>query len=365
MKHILHSLRSRLSRTPKSIIKPYQPSSHSKREYDIYKPRPQSYWYDDGSKWMHSNDTPPPIITSPNINTTTFRLISWNIDMLIGFAEPRMRAALTYLSTIVSSTPAEIPVIVFFQEMIQTDLKQIRDAEWIQEKFFITELDGKNWSSDYYGTTTLVDRRLRVQSVFRVPWVSKFQRDGLFVDVALSASSSEVSSEKANSKALRLCNTHLESLVADPPVRPLQLGAASPYLHDPKVASGVLAGDLNAIQPFDRTLHSDNILKDAYLALGGQEDSDEGFTWGYQVPQAVREKFGCSRMDKILFTGALDVKHFERIGMGVKVEEEVVVREMSEKGDGEWVTDHYGVMGDFVLDERWEFEVGGDGGESV
>ena len=41
------------------------------------------------------------------------------------------------------------------------------------------------------------------------------------------------------------------------------------------------------IEPFDRKLHSDNGLKDAYLELGGKEDSDDGFTWGQQAPKAL------------------------------------------------------------------------------
>ena len=49
----------------------------------------------------------------------------------------------------------------------------------------------------------------------------------------------------------------------------------------------VLAGDLNAIEPFDRTLHLDNGLKDAYLELGGKEDSEDGYTWGQQAPKAL------------------------------------------------------------------------------
>jgi tyrosyl-DNA phosphodiesterase 2 len=262
--------------------------------------------------------------------------------MLIGFAEPRMSAALHHLSTIISDTASNLPVVIFLQEMTTSDLKQITETPWIQSKFYITEPDSQTWRSSLYGTTTLVDRRLRVGNVFRVPWVSKFERDGLFVNLSLSSGLNEFD------KVLRLCNTHLESLVADPPVRPLQLQAAAPYLHGEQVYAAILAGDLNAIQPFDRTLHSDNNFKDAYLELGGQEDSDEGYTWGYQVPQALRERFGCSRMDKILFSGKVEAKNIMRIGMGVKVEGEQG-GEMRDGGEDGWVTDHYGVMGDFEL----------------
>jgi tyrosyl-DNA phosphodiesterase 2 len=320
-----------------------------------YQPRPQDYWsYTTDGIWQ--SILPAQRLPSTNMehptNPKAIRLISWNIDVLIGFAEERMRAALQYLDEVVASTPAETLVVIFLQEMGQSDLEQIRQANWIMKRFNITELDHRNWLGPLYGTTTLVDRRLTIKDVFRAPWVSKFDRDGLFVDVALAHP--KASNEQG--KVLRLCNTHLESLVADPPVRPLQLAAAAKHLKHTNVACALLAGDLNAIQPFDRTLHSENDLKDAYLELGGHEDNDDGFTWGYQVPQWMRDRFGCSRMDKILLRGTIQPERFERIGVDVKVAENV--REQVQKEiEGGWVTDHYGVMGDFELMEGWQLDM--------
>jgi tyrosyl-DNA phosphodiesterase 2 len=183
-----------------------------------------------------------------------------------------------------------------------------------------------------------VDRRFNIEKIFRVPWVTKFERDGLFVDI-----------KGSKGQVVRLCNTHLESLAADPPVRPLQLASAAKYLHADNAQAALLAGDLNAIQPFDRTLHTENRLKDAYLELGGKEDTEDGYTWGHQVPQWMIDKFGCSRMDKILYSGATRVKTLERIGVGVKVAEDKR-QEMRDIGCEEWVTDHYGLMGELQLD---------------
>ncbi|KAJ4373042.1 hypothetical protein N0V83_003333 [Neocucurbitaria cava] len=293
-----------------------------RREDAFYNPRPQGYFSPaENGTWTSSTTAPqsPTVAFSgPPTNPKAIRLISWNIDVLVGFAEERMSAALEYLETLVSSTPADTPLVIFLQEMGLSDLDQIRASKWIHQRFNATDLDNKNWLSPLYGTTTLIDRRLKINNVFRVPWFSKFDRDGLFVDIALEGPSGADSS----STVMRLCNTHLESLVADPPVRPAQVAAASPYLHAPAVTSALLAGDLNAIQPFDRTLHSENNLKDTYLELGGAEDSDEGYTWGYQVPQWMKDKFGCSRMDKIFFAGEVTPRAFERIGAGVKVKEE-------------------------------------------
>jgi tyrosyl-DNA phosphodiesterase 2 len=320
-----------------------------------YKPRKQDYWHavTDGT-WQPISppQLPSSAIPEPAIDTEAIRLISWNIDVLVGYAEERMRAALQYLDRLIALTPNEVPVVVFLQEMGQSDLEQIRDAVWIKQRFNIAEIDHLHWLSPYYGTNVLVDRRLAIKNIFRVPWVSKFDRDGLFVDIALT----NTQDPHGNPKLLRLCNVHLESLVANPPVRPSQMALASQYLKKPEVAASLVAGDMNAIQPFDRTLYSENGLRDAYLELGGQEDSDDGYTWGYQVPQWLRDKFGCSRMDKILLRGALQPRKFERIGMGVKVDE-AVRQEVETEVEGGWVTDHYGVMGDFALTEGWSLHV--------
>lgn len=267
--------------------------------------------------------------------------------MLVPFGHERMTAALQYLERLVTSTPPDTATVIFLQEMTASDLDLITSSQWIQDRFKITDKDGSSWLSPHYGTTTLVDDRLNVAKVFRVPFLSKFDRDGLFVDITLASTS-----QPNVPQVLRLCNVHLESLVADPPVRPHQLIAAAAYLHDPDVACALLAGDLNAIEPFDRSLHSKNQLRDAYLALGGEEDSEEGYTWGYQVPEPMRRRFGCSRMDKILFSGEVEVKKFERIGMDVTVAEDK--QEMITKaGELVWVSDHYGVLGDFETSGAW------------
>lgn len=89
-------------------------------------------------------------------------------------------------------------------------------------------------------------------------------------------------------------------------------------------------------------------MKDAYLEGGGQEDSHAGYTWGYQSYAELREKFGCSRLDKVLYCGKCEVKGLERIGIGVRVEESKRMK-MRSFGALEFVTDHYGLMGDVVV----------------
>lgn len=356
--HIPRELKVTMTSQPSAIMQALKASLSSGPAKQLdnarYQPRSQDYWYaDTDGTWQPNSTVQPSSLPRQGrpMNPKTIRLISWNIDVLIGFAEERMRAALQYLDQVVAYTHGETALVVFLQEMGRSDLEQIREAEWVKQRFNITELDNQNWLGPFYGTTTLLDRRLTIKNVFRAPWISRFDRDGLFVDIALT----NTQPGNDNKKVLRLCNTHLESLIADPPVRPLQLAAASKILKENSVASALIAGDFNAIQPFDRTLHSENDLKDSYLELGGQEDSDDGFTWGYQVPQWMRDKFGCSRMDKILLRGDVQPKSFERIGVDVKVAEEE--REKVQKEiEGGWVTDHYGVMGDFEFTDGWQLQ---------
>ncbi|KAL1956879.1 hypothetical protein VTO42DRAFT_6727 [Malbranchea cinnamomea] len=278
------------------------------------------------------------------------RVLTWNIDAMIPFDRPRMAAALKHLESMVSSPPApftaDTPAIILLQEMRESDLDMIQETPWIQKGFTITDVDSEHWPTSY-GTTMLIDRRLTVANVFRVPWVSRFGRDGLFVDIHVPVA------DDRSRRLLRVCNTHLESLPSDQPIRPKQVAAAAEHLHAPEVHGAVLAGDMNAIQPSDRHIAAENKFKDAYLELGGVEDADEGFTWGYQCAEWMRLRFGCSRMDKVFYSGGFAARQLTRIGVDVRVEEEDVVRQMQQEGLGGWVTDHYGLMAELeILPER-------------
>lgn len=190
------------------------------------------------------------------------------------------------------------------------------------------------------GTCILIPKTLPIKAVFRVRYDnSEMQRDGLFVDISLP-----------DNKTLRVCATHLESLVARPPIRPGQLATAAKFLHQADI--GILAGDLNAIEPFDQTLHLENNLKDAYLERGGQEGDEAGMTWGQMAFKWQRERFGLTRMDKVLFCGQVELLNFGTFGMGVEVEDEADRQEMVIKLDGlekAWVTDHLGIRADFSV----------------
>lgn len=257
----------------------------------------------------------------------------------------RMTIALNHLRSLVERSSH--PSIIFLNETLDSDLTLIQQQDWIRSGYHITDTSTEHWESGHYGTTILVHHSLPIQQVFRVHFsATKMERDGLFVD--LNFPSTSAGTEKP-AKTIRVCTTHLESLIANPPLRPAQVTTTAKYLHAPEVAGGLMGGDFNAIQPFDRTLHSENNLKDAYLEHGGKEDDDAGYTWGQMAPVRQREIFGCSRMDKLFYCGALQCVSFERFGLWVKVEDAAIEKElMQDEGmDGGWVTDHAGVAGVF------------------
>lgn len=184
----------------------------------------------------------------------------------------------------------------------------------------------------------LVPKSMVITDVFRVHYTqTDMSRDALFVEVYLRG------------KNVRLCTTHLESLVARPPLRPRQLAEAARHLHN--ADAGILGGDLNAIERFDRNLHTLNSLKDAYLETGQEEGSEAGMTWGQMAATSSRERHGLTRMDKILYCGGVRLQGFGTFGMDVQVANEsdrqsLIEEEGLEKG---WVTDHLGVKADFLL----------------
>ncbi|KUI63929.1 Tyrosyl-DNA phosphodiesterase 2 [Cytospora mali] len=286
-----------------------------------------------------------------NINSseiTNIALYTWNIDFLLPFAEARMKAALAYLDRLTNpeSLPPTTAAVIFLQECTPSDLTTIAATPWVQARYHLTDVDPTNWATTHYGTTMLVDSRVLITAAFRVHYSkTRMDRDALFVDISLGP----------DSKTIRLCNTHLESLAFDPPFRPHQMQLIARYMHEEHVHAALAAGDFNAIQLFDRTLHEDgnNNLKDAFLELGGKEDTDEGFTWGQQAATKLREQFGCSRMDKVYFCGGVKLVRLERFGEDVLTEGEDESKQIVELGfEKPWVTDHLGVMAEVEIVPR-------------
>ena len=226
----------------------------SKRKFNFpwkrQEPYEQPYFlYNDSTKsWQPGRPSP----THSSSQVSAFEILSWNIDFMLPFPNQRMQVALDHLQTLISSSPH--PSIIFLNECLVSDLQLIQSQPWIQQSYHITDLNDEYWESGHYGTTTLIPKSLPISKVFRVHYeATKMERDVLCVDLSIS------------NKIVRVCNSHLESLIADPPLRPRQAETASTFMHASEVHGSVIGGDFNAIQPFDCTLHSDNDLLDAYL----------------------------------------------------------------------------------------------------
>ncbi|KAK5123358.1 hypothetical protein LTR85_002790 [Meristemomyces frigidus] len=314
--------------------------------WEVDKPSNQSYYSWRDGKWQASDpsSTDSQETSGGKSEVKSLALYSWNIDFMLPFPDSRMRAAICHLeSEHIAKQDPSFATVIFLNECLQSDLKLIAKDPWVRQTFQITDIDGTNWQSGHYGTMTLIDKRLPIESCFRVHYSkTRMERDGLFVDIALGTPG----------KPIRLCNTHLESLAFEPPFRPPQLALCASYMHDNKAIHGaILAGDLNAIQDFDKHLHTDKHLKDAYLELGGREDDAEGgHTWGQQAATVQRERFGTCRMDKVLYCGGVQCKTFEHFGAGIEVEEEGEREGIVKLGfDKPWITDHLGVKAVFEL----------------
>ncbi|KAI1805656.1 Endonuclease/exonuclease/phosphatase [Daldinia bambusicola] len=312
-------------------------------------PHPQPlFTYDPSTHaWTPVAEAKPSRKDHTGSEITRLKLYSWNIDFMLPFAQARMAAALAHLHDLTSKLPSSTAAVIFLQECVEEDLATIGGTEWVRNKFNRTDVDWSNWQA-YYGTTTLVDRRLDVAACFRVHYAqTRMERDALFVDTVLSSSSSS-----GARKTVRLCNSHLESLALEPPLRPAQARLMATHMRAEGVHAGIAAGDFNAVQAFDRTLHVDNGLKDAYLEVsGGKEDAEEGYTWGQQAATSLRGRFGCSRMDKVYFTsGGLRLHGFERFGRDVLVSGEEEGEKIRELGfEKAWITDHLGVTAEFEV----------------
>lgn len=317
--------------------------------WNLDEPYPQAYHAFDPATSSWTPKSPSLTASASTVadgnRITNIALYTWNIDFMLPFPEARMRPALSHLGSLTKPNPPTTASVIFLQECIPSDLVTIAATPWVRERYCLTDLDSTNWATTHYGTVTLVDARLPITAAFRVHYSqTRMDRDAFFVDVSLGLDNGSNKSNN-NRNTIRLCNSHLESLAFDPPFRPPQMQLIARYLHEEHVYAALAAGDFNAIQPFDRTLHGDNDLRDAYLELGGQEDDDKGFTWGQQAATKLREQFGCSRMDKVYFCGGVKLVKFERFGEDVLAEGEDQGKQIVALGfEKPWVTDHLGVM---------------------
>ncbi|CAN8098943.1 unnamed protein product [Discula destructiva] len=330
-------------------------SGQTRKQLEEYTPQPQPYFTHTGSAWKPIDSGQQQLASAPASPVTSLRLATWNIDFSTPCPQARMASALTYLQTLVGCTPASTAVILCLQELKQDipmpserddadlvdrairaptspaadDLGQIAAAPWVRDRFHLSDLTTSYWRCAY-NSVTLVDKRLAILQVARLPFVSVFRREALLVDIALKPASGTSPAGNAEASILRICNVHLDSLGDESRLRPVQWIACAKYLQDKEggVVAWILLGDCNANNTSDETIPLENGFRDANLELGGEENDPKG--------------------------SPLRLNKLEKFAVGLRVEDDAARRALTEERPGlDFVTDHYGLMADFEIGTSW------------
>ncbi|EGN99257.1 hypothetical protein SERLA73DRAFT_182166 [Serpula lacrymans var. lacrymans S7.3] len=259
---------------------------------------------------------------------SSITIISWNVDFSSYNHTERLLAAMAHIQydvlhcKTINDRPK--PCCILLQEVNREVFPVILTHEWIQRCFIVTPTSYDQWPShSSYGNVTLVSRSIPVSGSWSIDFSnSTMSRNALITDLKLS-----LPSHTANVVTVRVANTHLESLPMGARARPEQLQLIADALQEEGIHGGVVCGDMNNIGPSDLTITDDAGLADAWI---GEEDDEDGYTWGYQP----RCEYPPGRLDKILFTpcSGVIVEQPEKVGVNQKV------------AQGEWVSDHFGLM---------------------
>lgn len=307
-------------------------------------PHAQPFFTYDRSKQAWAPAEPKPLQKGGSGNgINRLRLYSWNIDFMLPFAKPRMDAALDHLNGLTSKLPSTTAAVIFLQECIEEDLETIGEKTWVRDKFNVTDIDGSNWQA-HYGTTTLLDRRLDITSCFRVHYAkTQMERDALIVETSLNAPS-------GTPKTLRLCNSHLESLAVDPPLRPAQVRVLATHMRAPDVHGAVAAGTSTRYSRSTGRCTSTTSLKTRILSWGAARIATRGIRGDSRRRRGCGSGSGARAWIRCFFTGGLKVHGFERFGADVQVSGERERREIAKLGfERPWITDHLGVVAEFEV----------------
>lgn len=255
------------------------------------------------------------------------RLISWNIDFNTPHHSERLTAALRHIEQdVLKCKPKEPPqpCCILLQEVNAMVMSHLLADDWVRRFFYVTPINTKKWPDGAsYSNVTLVARSLTLVHSQAIHFgLTKFHRGGVVVYIKLSAPK-----PKAREDVICIVNTHLESLPGAAETRAHQLEILMRIAKQDDYEGGIIAGDMNALEPSDATMVKDYGLRDAWKK--GNKDP-KGYTWGYQgggdFPQA--------RLDKILYVPGKGYKVDEpvRIGMGRTIDDGTT-----------WISDHYGI----------------------
>ncbi|KAH9944817.1 Endonuclease/exonuclease/phosphatase [Amylocystis lapponica] len=273
-------------------------------------------WQTIGSR---SSPVPPPSLC----------LLTWNVDFMAPNAQDRIIRVLTHIRDNILGPPASSPgpCCILLQEISTSAFPALLAHDWVRRHFSVVPSSPTGWPRGAsYGNVTLVSHAVPIRDAHSLVFGNSVMgRNALVVDVQLRPP--PVARTGTDALTLRIANTHLESLPQGAPARPVQLAAVAEVLRGASVDAGAVGGDMNAIGADDAHIHTHAGLQDAYSGAHGDE---RGFTWGFQP----RSRFPAARIDKILYTPGCSLRVDEpvKVGVGLKT------------AQGQWASDHYGLV---------------------
>ena len=265
----------------------------------------------------------------------SFRLVSWNVNADAPLPKSRMSALLQVIKTTGAAD------VVFLQEVSTEGLAALLEDSWIQQNWYMSDVDTSAFGNQKFISITLVSRLWvttdgsQLGAIWRVALPSRFGRDALYCDLILNSSSKQMSGKEPT--RVRLINVHLDSLPINPSMRPRQVSICASYLR--AAGRGIIAGDFNCILPEDDDLVSNNGLADAWAEL---HPNDSGHTWGVYGEQS----FPPNRLDKVALFNlnpsamrVLQTSEMESYGAEMSAD-------VAEQGSNAHFSDHLGLWCD-------------------
>lgn len=294
------------------------------QQQERLRPLPQPYYTFKTGAWVAVEPYafPKPADDEPSIKDVY--VLTWCVDGEEDLAAVQMQAVLQELERTVAFLPDNAAVIIHLQELEQTaqewveavsrddqNLSDVLQADWVRKRFNVTEVDTERWDVHFLlrGSVTLIDRRLAVESVNRLPLVKGSNApEVILVSVHLDV-------EDGNGgEVMTFANVMLEYYVqlqheAQWIVLKNQLRGEDDNGRKKGRASAVaiVAGVCGMPENKGEDIPLTNKFKDAYIEMGNEKGAAEGITW-------PRE--GC-RVDKQAYFGNVRAKELKRMGLNL------------------------------------------------
>ncbi|XP_014562755.1 hypothetical protein COCVIDRAFT_83428 [Bipolaris victoriae FI3] len=269
----------------------------------------------------------------------SLRLVTWNVNADAPFPKSRISALLEVIKTTGATN------VIFLQEVSKDALAALLGEPWIQQKWYISDIDASAFGTQKFISVTLVSKvwvateGILLGAIWRISLPSRFGRDALCCDMIFNSSTDKTSGKGPT--RIRLINVHLDSLPINPSLRPHQLSICASYLST--AGRGIIAGDFNPVLPEDGDLVRTNDLTDAWACL---HPNNAGHTWGVYGEHV----FPPNRFDKVALF------NLTPSAMGILRTSEVEIYDMTmpfggpELAEKVHFSDHFGVW----CEVKWE-----------